>query len=344
MRTRVVGTSLVIAALLFVQDAGAQGADAALATDLFNAGRDLMAAGNHAAACPKLAESARLDAKVGTLAKSGECEEKLGRLVNARARWLQAQNLARAQGDARLARVEAEFARVDKLVPKLNIVLQGAAAPDLSLKVDDLQLSAASIGVPVPVEPGRHVVVASAPGRAPWSTTVEAGTDGAAVTVTIPELPSRPEAAAPAPQTTSTPTPTPAPAPATPPEPAAAPAPGPEGSTNPLKVGGLVTAGIGVVALGVGGVFAAQAKSSYDDSLNGGCTKNECTAAGLSLRNDARSAGTLATVFVVAGGVLAAGGITMFLVAPSRERKAASLRLSPSASRHDATLSLQGAF
>ena len=43
-----------------------------MATELFNAGRDLMTAGNFAAACPKLAESARLDVKVGTLGKLAE--------------------------------------------------------------------------------------------------------------------------------------------------------------------------------------------------------------------------------------------------------------------------------
>jgi hypothetical protein len=327
------------AALLIAGAAHAQGADAALATDLFNAGRDLMAAGNFAAACPKLAESARLDAKVGTLARAAECEEKLGHMVNARARWQQAQNLAQAQGDTRLAHVQTEFARVDKLVPKLNLTLQGTPAPGLVIKVDELQLNSAAAGVPVPVEIGRHTITASAPGRAPWSTTVDATAESGSLTVTIPELaPEASPAAKPAAVVAAH-------DPAKPPEqsPAADTAPR---SSNPLPTVGIIVAGAGLVALGVGAVFAVNASSKNDDSLSNGCTKNDCNATGAQLRNDARSAGDLATVLFVVGGVLMAGGLTTFLLAPSTTAgpSSARVRLVPRVGTNEGTMTFQGAW
>jgi len=282
--------------------AHAQGADATIATDLFNAGRDLMAAGNYEAACPKLAESARLDAKVGTLGKSAECEEHLGHMAAARARWQQAVNVARVQNDPRLARCETEFARIDKLVPKLSFMLQGAPAPGMTLTLDEVQLSVASVGVPVAVEAGKHTITANAPGRATWTTTIEVRATGGVTTVSVPELAAKPEAA-PAPAA-------PSPAPASPveaakPAPAdAAPAPveNAPAPTNaephrgaPLKTVGLVTAGIGVVGLAMSGVFASQAKSKFDHSNErGGCVGNACTPAGAAARNDARSTGDVA--------------------------------------------------
>src|SRR5687767_9143297 len=55
--------------------ASAQTHDAAAATQLFQEGRDLLKQGKHAAACAKLAESQRLDARVGTLLNLADCEE-----------------------------------------------------------------------------------------------------------------------------------------------------------------------------------------------------------------------------------------------------------------------------
>jgi hypothetical protein len=325
-------SSTLIATMLVVRAASAQETttdNSALATELFNAGRDLMTSGNFAAACPKLAESARLDTKVGTLGKLAECEEKSGRLVSARARWQQALNVARAQNDSRIDRVTSELDRLDKLVPKLNLTMKGASPPDLVLKVDALQVSAASLGTPIPVEPGRHTVLASASGRAPWSMAVETASDGATTEVVIPELP--PQQAAPTR------------------EPAAS---NPKESARPVSSGGidlrtigLVAAGVGVASAIVGTVFAFQAKSKYDDSLKGGCVEDNCTPAGAVIRNDARSAGDLASIFVIGGGVLIAGGGAMWLFAPAPVApSSAGVRLVPGIGLHGGALNLKGSW
>lgn len=299
-----------IAGAAFAQ---ASSTDAALATELFNAGRDLMKDGNFVAACPKLAESARLDAKVGTLARLAECDEKLGHLASARGNWQKALNLARTQKDSRQAHVQEELARVDATVPKVNLTYVGTTPPGLVVKIDDVALGEGSFGVPLPVDPGKHVVLASAPGKNPWSSTIELKGDGSVRAVAVPALVDE-ASGAPVSRAPDA-TPTPAPSPAQPDKPASS-------GRSTLGTVGLVAAGVGVVGLGVGGYFGLHAKSKYDDSNKNGCDEktNDCSGAGTGLRNDARDAGNLSTVFVVAGGVLAAGGLTLWLLSPGESK------------------------
>lgn len=322
----------------------AQQSDAAIATELFNAGRDLMRDGNFAAACPKLTESARLDPKVGTFAKLGECEEKLGRLASARGRWQQALNLAQTAGDERVKLVEAELARIDRIVPKLSIATSGAAPAGLAVRVDDVEVGAGSLGVPLPVDPGKHTVTATATGRKPWSTVVVTNADGAVIRVAIPELEQQ---AAP----TAMPPQLPPPVTAATPVPVAAPPPSdekPHASSTPLRAIGLVTAGAGVVALGVGTAFGVVAKQRFDQSNQQGCSGpngNDCPGASFDTRNQARTAGNLSTAFFVAGGVLVAGGVTMWLLAPRGDATpSVMLRATPAVGPGFAGVGLQGTW
>src|SRR4051812_16548065 len=49
---------------------------------LFDQGRRLLAAGNYAAACPKLEASNRLDPGIGTMLNLGDCYEKNGQTAS----------------------------------------------------------------------------------------------------------------------------------------------------------------------------------------------------------------------------------------------------------------------
>lgn len=310
-----------VLALALTAPAAARAGDAddeAAATELFNAGRDLMKSGDFASACPKLAESARLKATVGALAKLAECEEHEHRLVSAYARWKQALNLARTAGDERVADVEHELARVDRVVPKLLVVAGGALPAGAAIRVDAVEMSAAGIGVPLAVEPGHHVIQVSAPGRRPWSTAVDAAADGATTPVTIPAL--EDAAFAPAPPAPSLGAST-ASADVSP---SAADA---SARAATWRTAGLVASGAGLATMVAGGVLGFDAMRKRDSA---GCPGNVCPdVSSASLLNGAKSSADWSTALLAAGGALAAGGLVVWWVSRDHGPARAGVLLTP---------------
>jgi hypothetical protein len=302
MRALAATLALVAASTLFAGRARAD--DEAASTELFNAGRDLMKKGDYAAACPKLAESVRLKASVGGLAKLAECEEHEKRLVSAYTRWQQALNLARSTGDDRAPAVQRELVRIDKVVPKLVVKAASALPADAAIRVDDTTLGAATLGVPLPVEPGAHTVQASAAGKKQWSTTVTAAADGATTPVDIPSLEDAPA---------QPPTPAVVPAPIAPVAPTpAVPETAPTHPSSPWPTVGLVVGAAGLASIGAGAALGFVAMSKRNAA---GCTGNTCPdASSASTLGDAKTAADWSTGLFVAGGVLAATGVTLWLV------------------------------
>jgi hypothetical protein len=92
------------------------------------------------------------------------------------------------------------------------------------------------------------------------------------------------------------------------------------GSTQRLL--GWVAVGAGAAALGVGFVFEVQRSEKLSERDSVCPSRQECTtdqaAQIASLTDDARSASTLGTVGLIAGGVLVAGGLTLVFTAPTR--------------------------
>jgi hypothetical protein len=308
MRAFLLATTL---ASMMLAGAVARADDEAAATELFNAGRDLMKQGDYGAACPKLAESVRLKATVGALAKLATCEEHEKRMVSAFTRWQQALNLARSTGDERAPEVERELARVDKVVPKLTVKTAGALPADGSIRVDDTTLGAASLGVPLPVEPGAHTVSATAPGKKPWSTTVTTAADGATTAVDVPALEDAP---APPPSPPSTP---PQPQTLTPTQPLTQPPASAPAGSSPWPTVGIVAGAAGLASIAGGTVLGFVAMGKRNDA---NCPNNTCPdAAHASTLGDAKTAADWSTGLFVAGGVLAAAGVTVWVVSHGHE-------------------------
>ena len=304
--------SLGLASAIASPAAAGDEVDQAAATELFNAGRDMMKRGEYGAACPKLAESVRLQPTVGALAKLGECEEHEHRLVTAYARWQQALNLARGTGDERVGDVERELARLDAIVPKVRVVAQGPLPEGTTIRVDAVELGPAGVGVPLPVEAGPHSVQASEPRKVTWSTTVQTAADGATTTVTIPVL-------------EDAPAPAPPPTPAPPAPPLAAPAPA--APPSPWPAVGLAAAGVGLASVAVGSVLGVEAMHQRDEA---GCPGNVCPGydAADTLRS-AKSAANWSTALFIAGGALVGGGISVWWLTRDHGSSAAAVLFTP---------------
>ena len=90
------------------------------------------------------------------------------------------------------------------------------------------------------------------------------------------------------------------------------------GWTNAQAASGLVTAGAGVAGIGVGIVLGLVGKSNWNDSAPY-CDADLCDAEGVAIRDDARALGTAATVTVVVGAALLAGGVVIWLTSPADE-------------------------
>lgn len=283
---------------------------------LFNEGVTLYNKGDYEAACPKFEASLKHYPGLGTRGKLAECYEKLGRLASAWHAYREVAQLAMKSGDATREQVASERAKA--LEPKLSyvtvVVPPASDVPGLVVKRGGKEIEHAKLGAAEPVDAGTVSVEVSAPGRKTFTTQVSV-TQGQSAKLEVPPL----EPAAP----TITPRPVPPPPPPepAPPPPELVPVEGDPPQWQ--KPAGVATMAAGVIAMGVGGGFGLSASSAYDEAFEGGgCNRADltCDAAGQSKIDDARSQATLSTVLFVAGGVVAATGLVLYLTAPSPKR------------------------
>jgi len=276
-----------------------------------------MQAGKLDEACPKLAESQRLDPGTGTLLNLGACHEKQGKLATAWAEFSDAEALSRRDGrDDRVAFAKDHLAAIEPKLSRLTIsVAAGADVPGFEIKLDDAVVGAPSLGIALPIDPGPHRVAASAPGKLPWHASVAIRVGPSQESVVVQPLADAPKEAEPL---------------AAPNAPPAADQ-GSPGRTQRIIAYGL--GGLGVVGLGLGTAFGLTASSKNDESNSKGCFGNDCIGVAADLRKDARSAGTIATVAFAVGGAALAGGAILFFTAPSSKvpsaRASARVSLGP---------------
>ncbi len=274
----------------------AQTSDKALAEQLFRTGQELMSQNRFAEACPKLAESQRLDPGTGTLLNLGVCHEKEGKLASAWSEYNDAATFARR--DQRADRVQFAEQHIALLEPKLSRLTvqlaKDADAPGLEIRLDGEVLGQAALGIAAPMDPGSHTLSASATGKLAWQAKIEIAAGPAEKTVLIPTLANAPAGSAPG----------------------AANAPSAKGSGKAQRVGAYALGGLGVVSLGVGSIFGLRALSKNKESNEQGCVGNMCPRDAAATRRLAKDAGNVSTVMFIVGGVALAGGVTLYLTAP----------------------------
>ncbi|MDP8999035.1 MAG: hypothetical protein M3O46_02880, partial [Myxococcota bacterium] len=171
-----------------------------------------------------------------------------------------------------------------------------------------------------PVDPGHHHVQATAPGYTPFSATVTLATDAARETVVVPALTRTSEQ----PELTGA---------------------GPGTSANGLRYSGIAVGGLGLVGVAIGTIFGVRAIGLQNDSMHDcGAQTSICGPAGTSSRHDAQWAGNVSTVAFVAGGILLAGGVTMFVLGKPREARGITVRAVPLMSGREVGIGFEGAF
>jgi hypothetical protein len=157
------------------------------ADDLFKKARALIKEGKQAQACPLFEKSHALDPALGTLLNIADCYEATGRLVQAFLSFNEAS--AWAGRNHETSREEIARARAAALKDRLSWLAISTTnpAPGLVVSVNDFVVELTGAAQSVPVDAGKVKLVARAPGREPWSSTVVAW-QKQTVAVVVPQL------------------------------------------------------------------------------------------------------------------------------------------------------------
>lgn len=263
---RSAGAALAGALMLLAPTAGAQSAtEVSLAETLYRQARELSAAGNYDEACPKFAESLRLDPATGTLLNLAACHEAQGKLATAFFEFSDALTESkRNRWQSRIKFAEEHIAALEPKLSRLTLALAPEVnEPELTVALDGVVIGLAALGVPTPVDPGKHVVEARAPGKKSWSSSVEIGAVADAQTVTILPLEAGPPPVV-APVAVA---PVPAPEPAAAPPPSAPPRDA--GTTRPVPTSVYVAGGATLAlaaAASITGAMYLDRRADYQDT------------------------------------------------------------------------------
>jgi hypothetical protein len=309
--------AVVAGAALLLAGRGARGAeprDAAAAEALFEDAKVLLERGEVAAACPKFEESFRLDPATGALFAMALCHERAGRLATAWVEYIEA--AARSNAEHNAERENSARERAGALLPRLSFLIirvdpATAALPGLSITHDGVGLRPAAFGSALPVDPGRHVVRAEAPGHQRWEASVDVGDQPQRATLDVPTLAALAQ-----------------PAPPAPPAPPAAVRHAGTLELTPLRIAGLALGGAGVSGLSFA-AFASWRALDKKASSEHACTPVSCsTQAGQDDRIAAREAALWATAGAISGvALLGAGTVAWLLGKPSEDVRAAESTL-----------------
>jgi hypothetical protein len=267
----------------------------AMAEALFDEGVALMKVAAYDRACPKLEESQRLDPGGGTLLHLARCYEGQGRVATAWARLHEALRVARREGRTdRMEYAEREIARIGERVPKV-VVRVAERTEGLEVFVDEVKLGGAAWDAAQPVDPGVHIVRASAPGRRSFAADVTVA-ERETRNVAIPPLAHAPSAPSDSLASTS--------------------ADGAAQRTLGWTLGGFGS--VALVAGGVLGLLALDANSTADTLCPGTTPCGD--PRGIDASSRAHSFGTAATISLVGGAALVVTGIVLLATAPRGPR------------------------
>lgn len=336
------------AALLVPALAWGQGSDPVAARAQLRQGYTLKQQGKCKEAVPHLQESVRLDRQPKALINLGECEQKLGQLAGAQSHFVEARDLARAASDATLRGIaEKRLEEVEKKMPKLGIELGKDAPSGTVVLRDGVEVGAVSLRTPLPIDVGRHVVIARGGGfERQYEVTLGEG-ESKQLEVTPIGGKALPAASKPAEKTAE--------------EPKVATVPssdtkrtssfsidGPQGDRgestgSTQRTLGYVAIGAGVIGLGAGAFFGAmflgRQRELNDCNKTGNCSDEQWN----DTQQRAVNARTYTAIGLAGGGVLAATGIVLLVTAPSKSSGSA-FTVAPMVGRDGTGIFVDGRF
>lgn len=257
-------------------------------TALFEEGRTLHLSGKHAEAVVKLREVVAIRKSPQALRALGLAEQDAGMLLDARANFEEALRMAKDTGPA--SEVDPAKKALATVEPMVPHIKVTVPpdAPITMLRVDGA--AAALKDGALEVDPGQHTITAEAKGKQTFSQSVKVEAGGVAeVTVEL-----RPVA---------------------------------QPSTSLRRPIGIALAGVGAAGLVLGGVTGGLALAAHDD-LAKKCPGGFCQGDQVPALGTYHALGVTSTVGFVAGGVLAAAGVVLFVTAP-RPAAAAAVQVVP---------------
>lgn len=318
MRLSRVVCGLALSVALFASGlASAQGRDPVAAEALFKQGRTAAESGDYKTACAKFYESNRLDPAVGTVFNIADCEEKQGHVATAHAKFQEVlQQLT--PPDDRIPIAQKRLALLDKRVPKLTIRLAAGAPEGTKVSRDKVALGSASLGTPLPVDPGAHVISVSAPGTRTRTLSVSLA-EGESRTIEVTPGPALQGGSA---------------------------DPGADGGAKAQggdhRTLGYVVGGVGVAGLAVGAITGAMVlgkKSLVDNNCD---AAKRCNQTGVDAAHAGHTLGLVSTTGFIVGAVGVAAGAWLVLSSDKQERPVTALI--PSAGPGGAGLSVLRRF
>jgi len=304
---------------------GAAETPAARADRLFREGKAALEAHHLTEACPKLAESQRLDPGTGTQLALALCHEGTGATASAWREFREVFTASLKSRPDRAALAQKHVQSLEAIVSMVTVNIPQASRSQAQVRIDGDDVPPATWAEPFAADPGDHAIEVQVSGGAPWKGTFHLGPNHDSQVVNVPGLEAGTGAGTPV--TT---------------QPIAASAP--MGTRHKI---GWIVGGTGAALLVVGGIFGGLALSQHS-SATSLCSSSPCSSAtGVSDNSNAETSAWVAD-FGIGLGLAAVGAAAYLLLthdaAPPTTQAAWSTRVVPNATPGGGGLSLLGTF
>ena len=256
--------------------------------------------------CSTLEASASQAADLDLQLELAECYAQAGRTASA---WERYREAARAAREANVPALETEArAHAKALESELSYVTVSTwRGQEVDVTRDGLPVARDLLGTAIPVDPGWHLISASAPGKRGWSKRIELGNHGDHVNVAVPVLPDDanlvPALNANAARLPPSAPPTKSPA-----------------SDSVQRTLALVAGAIGIAGIATGTLFGVKAASDWSEAKDQCPAYPYCGEDGARLAQQAQTSATISTVGFVTGIAGLTGGALLWFTSPTREK------------------------